>query len=142
MKKYRKLLLVLAAAALISGALHLALTAKYAGWQPAAGVITDIQLHRSHGRNRRGSRYSYEIYYRYTVEDREYSGVNAYSGRDTAHYAGESVTVWYDPAAPDHGSFHPPGPGLWPMVPFIIGLPLARAILKEKRGSKHGKAKR
>ena len=142
MKKYRKLLLVLAAAVLVSGALQLALTAKYASWLPADGIITDIQLHRSYGKGHHSSRYSYEIYYRYTVEGREYSGVNAYSGRDTAHYAGESVTVWYDPAAPDHGSFHPPGPGLWPMVPFIIGVPLAVRSLKQKRGSKHGKAKR
>lgn len=143
MKKTHEIILILLIACAISAGLQIGLTAKYDDWLSADGVITDIEFHRS--RMRRGSRYSYEIYYEYTVDGVSYSGVNAYSGRETERYVGEAVTVWYDPDHHDDASFHPPGPGLWPTVPFILGISLAMRLMKTKtrKGKKkYGPAKR
>ena len=122
MNKNLKIILLFVVAGVLSALLHFGMTARYADWISTDGVITDIQFH--HSSPRRHTNDSYEIHFSYTVEGETYTGVNAYSGKKTDRYVGEHVTVWYDPDHHDDASFHPPGPGVWPFVPFIIGIPL------------------
>lgn len=133
MNKIFRILIILVVAGLISLGFQIGLTAKYADWVTTDGVITDIQIHHSSA-GRRSSGSTYEICYDYTVDGTTYSGVNSYSGRETAHFAGEKVTVWYDPRNHQDASFHPPGPGLYTIVPFVFAFPLVmRIIFRNKR---------
>lgn len=142
MSKFVKFILILAAAGLISLGFQIGLTNQYADWVSADGVVTDIQFHHSSGGRHHGSSYSYEIYYSYTVDGKVYSGVNAYSGRETDTEEGQAVTVWYDPDNHEDASFHPPGPGLYTIVPFIFAFPLAMRVLLTKKQTKRGRKHR
>ena len=141
MTKFFKILIILAIAGLISLAFQIGLTRKYADWLPTDGVITDIQFHHSSA-GRRNSSSTYEIYYDYTVDAATYSGVNSYSGRETARFVGEQVQIWYDPDNHQDASFHPPGPGLYPMVSFIFAFPLIMRIVSVKNPTKRGRKSR
>ena len=123
--------LILALTVLAALAVHLGLTRQYSDWVPVDGVVMDIQFH--HATIRRRIHDSYEIHYTYQVDGRTYSGVNAYSGRKTDRFVGEAVTVWYDPDAPGDSSFHPPGPGLQPLIPVFLGIWLMLRVLKANR---------
>lgn len=131
MSKNLKAGLILALTVLAALAVHWGLIQKYSDWIPVDGVITDIQFH--HSTIRRRTNDSYEIHYTYQVDGQAYSGVNAYSGRKTDRFVGEAVTVWYDPDAPGDSSFHPPGPGLQPFIPILLGTWLTLRVLKVKR---------
>ena len=129
---------ILVLAVVLSWVLHTAKTAQYAGWLPTEGIITKIEYHHSSSRRSHGSDDSYELHYDYSVAGVSYSGSNRYSGDETERREGERVEVWYDPENPDSASFHKPGPGLYPLVPFIFALPLMLRFLKRKhhrRGS-------
>ena len=138
MNKFLKIIAVLAVAGVISLAFQIGLTRKYADWQPADGRITDIRIHRSTG-GRHGSGGTHEIHYEYTVDGMVYSGVNAYSGEETERFAGEKVTIWHDPRDHQAASFHPPGPGLYPIVSFIFAFPLVMRIVFRKNPTQKGR---
>lgn len=140
MKKTTKWILVLLILAMVSGGLSKFLMLQYSQWQSAEGVVTDIQFHDS--RIGRRSNDYYEIFFTYGVDGVEYSASTAYSGDETEQYVGKTVTVWYDPQTPDAASFHKPGAGLWPLVPFILGIPLATRFLNKRGKRKYGKANR
>lgn len=140
MKKIKKWVLILLALALVSGGLSKWMTLKYSNWQSTEGVVTEIRFHDS--RIGRRSNDYYEIFFTYRVDGTEYSAVSTYSGEETEQYVGKTVTVWYDPEAPDTASFHKPGPGLWPMVPFILGIPLTTRITNKRGKRYNGKANR
>ena len=136
MRKSVKIILILAVAGMLAFGVHILRTKQYQDWLPAAGVITDVQFHRSYRKKSR--RDTYQIYYEYSVDGVTYSGVNAYSGResDTDAAAGNRVTVWYDPDAPDRSSYHKPGTGIDFLIPIFIAFIPIRVILKQK-GRKH-----
>ena len=141
MKKSVKIILILAIAAVLAFGVHILRTRQYADWLPAEGVVTDVQFHRSY--RKKSSRYTYEIYYEYAVDGVTYSGVNAYSGResDTDAAAGKQVTVWYDPDAPDKSSYHKPGTGIDFLIPIFIAFIPIRVILKQKGRKRSGSHK-
>ena len=142
MNKFFKIIIILVIAGLISLGFQIGLTRKYADWLSTDGVITDIQFHHSSGGRRHGSSHTYKIYYDYTVDGTTYSGVNAYSGRETERFVGENVTVWYDPDHHQDASFHLPGPGLYTIVPFIFAFPLVMRIILTKNPTKKGRKRR
>lgn len=142
MNKFIRIIIILVVAGLISLAFQIGLTSKYADWVSTDGVVTDIQFYHSSGGRRHSSSDSYEIYYDYTVEGTIFSGVNAYSGKETERFVGEKVTVWYDPHNHQDASFHPPGPGLYAIVPFIFAFPLVMRIILTKNSTKKGRKRR
>ena len=141
MRKSVKIILILAVAGVLAIGVHILRTRQYQDWLPAEGVVTDVQFHRSY--RKKSSRYTYQIYYEYTVDGVTYSGVNAYSGResDTDAAAGKQVTVWYDPDAPDKSSYHKPGTGLDFLLPIFIAFIPIRVILKQKGRKRSGSHK-
>ena len=141
MRKSVKIILILAIAAVLAFGVHILRTRQYQDWLPAEGVVTDVQFHRSYRKKSR--RDTYEIYYEYTVDGVTYSGVNAYSGResDTDAAAGKQVTVWYDPDAPDKSSYHKPGTGIDFLIPIFIAFIPIRVILKQKGRKRSGSHK-
>ena len=141
MRKSVKIILILAVAGVLAFGVHILRTRQYQDWLPVEGVVTDIQFHRSY--RKKSSRYTYEIYYEYTVDGVTYSGVNAYSGResDTDAAAGKQVTVWYDPDAPDKSSYHKPGTGIDFLIPIFIAFIPIRVILKQKGRKRSGSHK-
>ena len=142
MNKFIRIIIILVIAGLISLGFQIGLTHKYADWVSTDGVITDIQFHHSSGGRRHSSSHTYKIYYDYTVDGTTCSGVNAYSGRETARYVGEQVTIWYDPHNHQDASFHPPGPGLYPLVSFIFAFPVVMRIIMTKNPTKRGQKRR
>ena len=141
MRKSVKIILILAVAGVLAIGVHILRTRQYQDWLPAEGVVTDVQFHRSY--RKKSSRYTYQIYYEYTVDGVTYSGVNAYSGResDTDAAAGKQVTVWYDPDAPDKSSYHKPGTGIDFLIPIFIAFIPIRVILKQKGRKRSGSHK-
>ena len=136
MRKSVKIIIILAVAGVLALGVHFLRTRQYADWIPAEGVVTDVQFHRSY--RKKSHRYTYRIYYDYTVDGVTYSGVNTYSGKesDTDAAAGKQVTVWYASDAPERSSYHKPGTGIDFLIPFFIALFPIRVILKQK-GRKH-----
>ena len=141
MRKSVKIILILAIAAVLAFGVHILRTNQYKDWLSAEGVVTDVQFHRSY--RKKSSRYTYEIFYEYTVDGVTYSGVNAYSGResDTDAAAGKQVTVWYDPNAPEKSSYHKPGTGIDFLIPIFIAFIPIRVILKQKGRKRSGSHK-
>ena len=141
MRKSVKIILILAVAGILAVGVRILRTRQYQDWLPAEGVVTDVQFHRSY--RKKSSRYTYQIYYEYTVDGVTYSGVNAYSGResDTDAAAGKQVTVWYDPDAPDKSSYHKPGTGIDFLIPIFIAFIPIRVILKQKGRKRSGSHK-
>ena len=141
MRKSVKIILILAVAGILAVGVHVLRTRQYQGWLPVEGVVTDIQFHRSYRKKYR--RDTYQIYYEYTVDGVTYTGVNAYSGResDTDAAAGKQVTVWYDPDAPDKSSYHKPGTGIDFLIPIFIAFIPIRVILKQKGRKRSGSHK-
>ena len=141
MRKSVKIILILAVAGMLAFGVHILRTRQYQDWLPAEGVITDVQFHRSYRKKSR--RDTYQIYYEYTVDGVTYTGVNAYSGRDsdTDAAAGKQVTVWYDPDAPDKSSYHKPGTGIDFLIPIFIAFIPIRVILKQKGRKRSGSHK-
>ena len=141
MRKSVKIILILAVAGILAVGVHVLRTRHYQDWLPAEGVITDVQFHRSYRKKSR--RDTYQIYYEYTVDGVTYTGVNAYSGResDTDAAAGKQVTVWYDPDAPDKSSYHKPGTGIDFLIPIFIAFIPIRVILKQKGRKRSGSHK-
>ena len=141
MRKSMKIILILAVAGVLAFGVHILRTRQYENWLPAEGVVTDVQFHRSY--RKKSSRYTYQISYEYTVDGVTYSGVNAYSGResDTDSAAGKQVTVWYDPDAPDKSSYHKPGTGIDFLIPIFIAFIPIRVILKQKGRKRSGSHK-
>ena len=139
MNKFIKIVLILAVAGLISLIFQITLTRKYADWLPADGEITDIQFHHYSGGRRHSGGDSYRICYDYTVEGVRYSGTDIYSGRETERFIGERVTVWYDPQNHQDVSFHPPGPGLYTVMPFIFAFPVVMRVILTKNTTKKGR---
>ena len=138
MSKTVKIIIILAAAAVLALGVHFLRTKQYEDWLPAEGIVTDVQFHRSY--RKKSSRYTYQIFYEYTVDGVAYSGVNTYSGResDTNAAPGDRVTVWYDPDAPADSSYHRPGTGIDFLIPFFIALIPIRMILKQKGRERSG----
>ena len=141
MRKSVKIILILAVAGVLALGVHVLRTRQYQGWLPAEGVVIDVQFHRSYRKKSR--RDAYQIYYEYSVDGVTYSGVNAYSGResDTDAAAGKQVTVWYDPDAPDKSSYHKPGTGIDFLIPIFIAFIPIRVILKQKGRKRSGSHK-
>ena len=141
MRKSVKIILILVVAGVLAFGVHILRTRQYQDWLPAEGVITDVQFHRSYRKKSR--RDTYQIYYEYTVDGVTYTGVNAYSGResDTDAAAGKQVTVWYDPDAPDKSSYHKPGTGIDFLIPIFIAFIPIRVILKQKGRKRSGSHK-
>ena len=141
MRKSVKIILILAIAGVLALGIHFLRTRQYQDWLPAEGVITDVQFNRSY--RKKSSRYSYQIYYEYTVDGAAYTGTNTYSGKksDTDAAAGKQVTVWYDPDAPDKSSYHKPGTGIDFLIPIIIAFIPIRVILKQKGRKRSGSHK-
>ena len=136
MSKTVKIILVLAAAAVLALGVHFLRTKQYEDWLPAEGIVTDVQFHRSY--RKKSSRYTYQIFYEYTVGGVAYSGVNTYSGRESDAAPADQVTVWYDPDAPADSSYHRPGTGIDFLIPFFIALIPIRMILKQKGRKRSG----
>ena len=143
MGKSVKILLILAIAAVLAFGVHILRTNQYKDWLPVEGAVTDVQFHRSHNSRRRSYDYTYQIFYEYTVNGVTYSGVNAYSGKesDTDAAPGKRVTVWYDPDAPEKSSYHKPGTGLDFLIPIFIAFIPIRMILKQKGRKRSGSYK-
>ncbi len=120
-------LLMLLLACITSAALYWIRTEQYQNWVPTDGIILNIEQYHNSGKHGSGS--SHRISYSYTVNGKDYSGSNLYSGRDSGFQIGDSVQVWYDPEQVSDSSFHKPGPGLDPYVPFIMGVPLTGIAL-------------
>ena len=141
MRKSVKIILILVVAGVLAFGVHILRTNQYKDWLPAEGVVTDVQFHRSYRKKSR--RDTYQIYYEYTVDGVTYTGVNAYSGResDTDAAAGKQVTVWYDPDAPDKSSYHKPGTGIDFLIPIFIAFIPIRVILKQKGRKRSGSHK-
>ena len=141
MRKSVKIILILAVAGILAFGVHILRTRQYQDWLPVEGMVTDVQFHRSYRKKSR--RDTYQIYYEYTVDGVTYSGVNAYSGResDTDAAAGKQVTVWYDPDAPDKSSYHKPGTGIDFLIPIFIAFIPIRVILKQKGRKRSGSHK-
>ena len=141
MRKSVKIILILAIAGVLALGIHILRTRQYENWLPAEGVITDVQFNRSY--RKKSSRYSYQIYYEYTVAGAAYTGTNTYSGKksDTDAAAGKQVTVWYDPDAPDKSSYHKSGTGIDFLIPIIIAFIPIRVILKQKGRKRSGSHK-
>ena len=144
MNKTVKIIIILVIAGVLALGIHFLRTAQYQDWLPTEGVVTDVQFHRSHRSRRKSYDYTYQIYYDYTVQGVSHSGVNTYSGRvsDSDAAPGKQVTVWYDPDAPEHSSYHKPGTGLDFLYPFFIALIPIRMILKQKGRKRGGTNKR
>ena len=144
MSKTVKIIIILVIAGVLALGIHFLRTAQYQNWLPTEGVVTDVQFHRSHRSRRKSYDYTYQIYYDYTVQGVSHSGVNTYSGResDTDAAPGKQVTVWYDPDAPEHCSYHKPGTGLDFLYPFFVALIPIRMILKQKGRNRGGTNKR
>ena len=138
MSKTVKIILILAAATVLALGIHILRTMQYEDWVPAEGVVTDVQFHRSY--RKKSSRYTYQIFYEYTVDGVAYSGMNTYSGResDTDAAPGKQVTVWHDPDDPEDSSYHKPGTGIDFLIPFFIAIIPIRMILKEKGRKRSG----
>ena len=138
MSKTVKIILILAAATVLALGIHILRTKQYEDWVPAEGVVTDVQFHRSY--RKKSSRYTYQIFYEYTVDGVAYSGMNTYSGResDTDAAPGMQVTVWHDPDTQEDSSYHKPGTGIDFLIPFFIALIPIRMILKEKGRKRSG----
>lgn len=76
----------------------------------------------------------YELFYTYTVNGENYDGSSTYSGKaPDDHFIGEQVTVWYNPDTVSESMYHKPGPGLWPIAPFLFAIPLVLRVLLSKR---------
>lgn len=117
--------IILFIAILLSFAIFYARTQQYKSWEPTPGVVTEIKLFSSHGGGKAHlSSRSHRIYFAYSVAGQSYTGYSQYSGYDSESAAGDAVTVWYDPDCPSQSSFNKPTPGLDPIAPFILGLPL------------------
>ena len=138
MRKSVKIILILAIAGVLAFGIHILRTKQYEDWVPAEGVVTDVQFHRSY--RKKSSRYTYQIFYEYTVDGVAYSGVNTYSGResDTDAAPGMQVTVWHDPDTQEDSSYHKPGTGIDFLIPFFIAIIPIRMILKEKGRKRSG----
>ena len=141
MSKTIKIILILAVAALLALGIHFLRTKQYEDWGPVEGIVTDVQFHRSY--RKKSSRYTYQIFYEYTVDGVAYSGDNTYSGKesDTDAAPGKQVTVWHDPDVPERSSYHKPGTGVDFLYPFFIALIPIRVILKQKGRKRSGSNK-
>ena len=140
MSKTVKIILILAAAAVLALGIHFLRTKQYEDWVPTEGIVTDVQFHRSRRSRRKSYDYTYQIFYEYTVDGVAYSGTNTYSGKesDTDAAPGKRVTVWHDPDAPADSSYHRPGTGIDFLIPFFIALIPIRMILKQKGRKRSG----
>lgn len=137
-KRILKSVGILALAAIISVSLYFIKTAQYRDWLPAEGVLTNIEEYSGHSHRSRGSNRTYRLFYTYTVDGEDYDGSSAYSGKaPDNHFIGERVEVWYNPDKLSESMYHKPGPGLWPTVPIVFGIPLALRILFPKRRKKN-----
>lgn len=119
-------------ACICSAAIYFIRTEQYKNWMPTEGVVVEIEEYYSTGgRHHIGSGYSHRIFYSYILDGQSYSGSNLYSGRDEGNFLkGQSVQIWYNPQKVSESSFHKPGPGLDPYVPFIMGVPLTGVALR------------
>ena len=133
MSKTVKIILILAVAAVLALGIHFVRTKQYEDWVPVEGIVTDVQFHRSY--RKKSSRYTYQIFYEYTVDGVAYSGDNTYSGKesDTDAAPGKQVTVWHDPDVPERSSYHKPGTGIDFLIPFFIALIPLRMTLKQNK---------
>lgn len=140
MNKITKVIIIAVITVFAIFAVQQVLTAKYADWISTDGEIIDVRFYHAK-RKKRTDVYTYEIYYTYNVDGQTYTGVDAYSGKesDTDAAAGQAVTVWYDPDNHSDSSFHKPGAELWPFVPFLIGAYLISQTLKGETQSKKGR---
>lgn len=133
-------LLILFIAILLSSAIYYARTEQYKSWQSTPGVVTEIKQFSSHGGGRANlfSR-THRIYFAYTVAGKSYTGESQYSGYESESTVGDAATVWYDPDCPSRSSFNKPTPGLDPVAPFILAVPLMIAswgINRRRRDSR------
>lgn len=131
--KFFRILAVFAVAAILSVTFYYIKTVEYKNWQPADGVLINMEQGYSSGRHGHGSRW-YRLYYTYTVDGKSYSGVDTFSGNlPKDHFIGEEVEVWYNPADRSKSMYAKPGPGLWPYVPFIFALPISLSVFAYRK---------
>lgn len=117
-------------AAIISVSLYFIKAEQYKNWLPEKGILTNIENY-SARRSRHDTRRSYCLFYSYMVDGKIYDGSSSYSGKaPDNHFIGEQVDVWYNPEEPSQSSYHKPGPGLYPYLPFIFYLPISLIVLK------------
>lgn len=108
---------------------------EYRDWTCAPATVVEVTL--SHSIRRGGS---HRIYYTFTIGNERYAGSDVYSGRQTNFEAGDEKEIWYDPKDPNRTSFQKPRPGLDPLGPWIIGIPLA--VVSYRYGSDPGRKAR
>lgn len=133
-KQPNKILLLLgllAMAGIISISLYFIKTEEYKDWVSTEGILTNMKQHYSTGgRFHVGGGAKYSLYYTYTVDGKNYDGVDTFSGNIPEElFIGEQVEVWYDTAHHSRSMYSKPGPGLWPYVPFIFAVPVSLLIL-------------
>ena len=95
---------------------------KYENYQPTDAVITNHWVtHDGHTKAGGGRLYHWE--YTYSVDGKEYSGYDRYSGDSGESDIGATVTVWYNPDSPDESTMST-NASMNFIAPLFLALPL------------------
>lgn len=126
-----QLLLLFAFASVLSVLLNFIKTKEYNRWISTYAIITDWKT---------GYNVNHILYFKYSVDGKEYNGYDSFKGNFPQSKIGDTVTVWYDPDNVTRVMISDTRPDavLWSCSPFILSIPIALYIVSDgsKRNSK------
>ena len=126
-----QVLLLFAFASVLSVLLNFAKTKEYSRWISTYAIITDWKT---------GYNINHILYFKYSVDGKEYNGYDSFKGNFPQSEIGDTVTVWYDPDDVTRVMISDTRPDavLWSCSPFILSVPIALYIMSDgsKRNSK------
>lgn len=126
-----QLLLLFAFASVLSVLLNFVKTKEYSRWISTYAIITDWKT---------GYNVNHILYFKYSVDGKEYNGYDSFKGNFPQSEIGDTVTVWYDPDNVTRVMISDTRPDavLWSCSPFILSIPIALYIISDgsKRNSK------
>ena len=121
-KKLFYMLAILVIAVIISFSLYYIYTKEYKNWISTEGTIINIE--ETFGTRTR----SYDLYYTYTVNGRNYEGYYSVRKLSGEPSVGEKIEVWYNPSAPSQSMYGKPNPRFLLYIPIIFSIPLSLCV--------------